>query len=98
MEILFFKKKNSSQGKALETRTSIYKRTEAAYALKMKTSRAIYSEVTQKFGFMAFNLRMFEDEKKARMGLIECVTHGLVTPYDVVYEKEGNFCFFIFRR
>lgn len=60
----------------------------------MKTSRAIYSEVTQKFGFMAFNLRMFEDEKKARMGLIECVTHGLVTPYDVVYEKEGNFCFF----
>lgn len=39
---------------------------------------------------MPFNLRVFDDEKKARMGVMECVTHKLVTPYPVLWEKPGE--------
>merc|ERR1712212_195564 len=31
-----------------------------------------------------------EDERKARMGVVECVTHKLVEPFQVLYEKEGE--------
>jgi hypothetical protein len=34
--------------------------------------------------------RALEDENKGRLGIKECVEHGLVTPYDVLYEKEGE--------
>ncbi|KAJ3279380.1 Proliferation-associated protein 2G4 [Borealophlyctis nickersoniae] len=85
---------SSGEGKAkpLETRTTIYKRhSDTTYNLKMKTSRAVLSEVNAKFGTMAFGLRQFEDEKKARMGILECANHGLVVPYSVLYEKEDAF-------
>jgi len=51
----------------------------------------VLSEVTTKFNMMPFNIRSLEDEKKARMGLMECVSHGLITPYEILYEKEGEF-------
>lgn len=38
--------------------------------------------------------RAFEDEKKARLGVVECVKHDLVEPYNVLYEKEGIFLSF----
>lgn len=57
----------------------------------MKASRAFISEVEKRFGNMAFTLRAFEEEKKARMGVVECVTHKLVDPFNVLYEKEGEF-------
>ena len=38
---------------------------------------------------MAFNLRDFDDQKKARMGLVECVKYKLIDPYQVLYEKNG---------
>jgi len=57
----------------------------------MKASRAFFSEVEKKFGTMAFTLRSFEDEKRARMGVVECVTHKLVEPFNVLYEREGEF-------
>ena len=50
----------------------------------MKTSRAIFSEVQKKAGPFPFNVRVLEDEKRARMGLQEAVQHNLVKPYDVV--------------
>lgn len=34
--------------------------------------------------------RSFEDEKKARMGVVECVNHKLIEPFTVLYEKEGT--------
>lgn len=37
------------------------------------------------------NSRSFEDETKARLGVIECAKHDLVEPYPVYYEKEGEF-------
>ena len=38
-------------------RTTVYKRTEESYALRLKTSRAVLSEISSKFGQMAFNVR-----------------------------------------
>jgi hypothetical protein len=46
------------------------------YQLKMKTSRAIFSEVQKKAGAFPFTLRTLEDEKRARMGVQEAVAHG----------------------
>ena len=54
------------------------------YQLKMKTSRAVFSDVQKKAGAFPFNIRVLEDEKRARMGLQEAVQHSLVKPYDVV--------------
>ena len=39
-------------------------------------------------------LRAFEDEKKAKMGVVECAKHGLLEPFNVLWEKEGMFCRF----
>jgi len=33
--------------------------------------------------------RSFEDEKKAKMGIVECVKHSLIEPFNVLYEREG---------
>lgn len=34
---------------------------------------------------------MFEDEQKARMGVKECYEHNVVQPYELLWEKEGEF-------
>lgn len=84
----------SSDGKARRegARTTIFKkRPETTYQLKMKTSRATLTEIQKKFGSFPFTLRAMEDEKKARMGVQEPQQHGLLTPYDVLYDKEGEF-------
>lgn len=77
--------------KEKDTRTTVYKKTENIYSLKMKASRVFFSEVTNKFTAMPFTLRAFEDEKKARMGVVECVNHGLIEPFNVLWEKEGEY-------
>ncbi|KAI0279717.1 peptidase M24, structural domain-containing protein [Russula aff. rugulosa BPL654] len=75
-----------------ETRTTIYQREHTvSYQLKMKTSRAVFSEVQKKAGPFPFNVRVLEDEKRARMGLQEAVQHSLVKPYDVVYTPSNTF-------
>ncbi|XP_071443458.1 proliferation-associated protein 2G4 [Hetaerina americana] len=78
-------------GREMDTRVTIYKKTEDTYMLKLKTSRAFYSEVTHKYGNMPFNLRVFEDQKKAKMGVVECVNHKLIDPFQVIYEKSGEY-------
>lgn len=57
----------------------------------MKASRAFFSEVEKKFGNMPFTMRALEDEKKARMGAVECANHKLIEPFVVLFEKEGEF-------
>ncbi|KAF5928389.1 hypothetical protein HPG69_014994 [Diceros bicornis minor] len=85
---------SSGEGKAKDAgqRTTIYKRDPSKqYGLKIKTSRAFFSEVERRFDAMPFTLRAFEDEKKARMGVVECAKHELLQPFNVLYEKEGEF-------
>jgi len=50
----------------------------------MRNSRMVLSEAQKKAGSFPFNLRVLEDEKRARMGLQEAVQHSLVKPYEVV--------------
>merc|ERR1712002_156184 len=79
------------QGREKNAKITVYKKTEDTYMLKMKTSREFYSRVSKQFGSMPFNLRSLEEEKKARMGVVECVTHKLIEPFQVLYEKEGEY-------
>eukprot|EP00899_Mesostigma_viride_P003280 jgi/Mesvir1/12953/Mv05966-RA.1 len=73
-----------------EKQTTVYKRDVAVnYSLKMKASRVTFSEIQTKFPIMPFSTRALED-KRARLGLVECVAHGLLTPYPVLFEKPGE--------
>lgn len=73
------------QARLEESRTTIYqKESTVTYQLKMKTSRAVFSEVQKKAGAFPFNIRCLEDEKRARLGLQEAVQHSLVKPYEVM--------------
>jgi len=71
-----------------EYRTTVYKRdVEVNYRLKMKASRFVLTEVDKTFPTLPFTLRHFDDERQAKMGITECVSHGLLTPYPVLQEK-----------
>ncbi|WOO79287.1 Proliferation-associated protein 2G4 [Vanrija pseudolonga] len=74
-----------------DARTSVYKRAnDVNYQLKMKTSRATFSEVQKKSGAFPFTLRALEDERRARMGVQEAVAHGLLKPYEVTQTVAGS--------
>lgn len=74
-----------------EKQTTVYKKDEGVnYQLKMKASRFIFSEIKENFSRMPFTARSLE-EKRARLGLVECVNHGHLQPYPVLYEKPGDF-------
>lgn len=71
-------------------RTTVFKRNvEANYKLKMKNSRYLISEVDKKYPTLPFTLANFEDERAAKMGVTECVSHGLLTPYPVLHEQKS---------
>jgi len=76
------------KGKETDSRTTVYKKTEQVYQLKMKASRAFLAEVDKNFGPMPFTLRSLPDENKARMGVVECVNHKLLEAFNVLYEKD----------
>lgn len=85
---------STGEGKPTDkgTRTTVFKRAaEQKYRLKMKASRFLINEVSKRFPSLPFTLRALgEDERQARMGVVECVNHGLLHPYPVLYEKEGD--------
>ncbi|KAM0754332.1 Creatinase/aminopeptidase [Meredithblackwellia eburnea MCA 4105] len=69
--------------KADESRTTIFQKTTSTYSLKMKASRATFSEISKKAGAFPFTLRVLEEESKARFGVRECTQHGLLKQFDV---------------
>mmetsp|Transcript_17381 Transcript_17381/g.29787 ORF Transcript_17381/g.29787 Transcript_17381/m.29787 type:complete len:386 (+) Transcript_17381:39-1196(+) len=85
-----------------EKQTQVYKRSlDASYNLKLKASRAVFSIIQNSFPAMPFTLRALagEGEKDAKdplgaaqlsMGLKECLNHGLLHAYPVLYEKTGE--------
>jgi len=75
-----------------EKATTVYKRNlEVEYQLRMKNSRAVFAEIGKKYPAMPFSVRGLESEaNNIRFGLIECITHGLLQPYPVLHEKEGE--------
>lgn len=68
-------------------RTTVFKRNvEANYKLRMKNSRYLISEVDKKYPTLPFTLAYFEDERSAKLGVTECISHALLTPYPVLHE------------
>lgn len=78
------------QGRERDTKITVYKKTDETYMLKMKNSRDFFSQVQKKYGNMPFTLRNMDNETKAKMGVVECVTHKLIEPFQVLYEKDGE--------
>jgi len=78
-------------GREKDAKVSIYKKTGNTYLLKMKNSRDLYSKVTTKFGTMPFNLRSLDDLARAKMGVVECVNHEILEPFQVLFEREGEY-------
>lgn len=87
-----------------EKATTVYKRAlDAEYQLKVKSSRALFSEISKRFPTMPFTLRAVSEgagpegdkadlaKGQIRLGLVECLNHGLLHPYPVLHEKAGEF-------
>ena len=74
-----------------DSRTTIYKRNvDRNYSLKMKASRALYSEINKKYPTLPFAIRSFEDETQAKLGIRELIQHELVSGYPVLFERPGS--------
>lgn len=79
----------SGKIKNFENRPTLHRRTNLTYALKRPSSRKILSEVVKKFGTFAFSLRQLEDERDAKVGVVECVRGNVFRQYEVVGDKDG---------
>lgn len=78
-----------------DLRTTVYKRNvEQQYSLKMQASRALLAEVDKNFPTLPFTLRHLKDVRKAKLGLQECVAHGLLTPYPSLHDHSGTVAHF----
>jgi len=75
--------------KTLDNRATLHRRTNLTYILKRSTSRKILTEVVKKFGTFPFSLRQLDDEREARVGVVECVKTNVFRAYEVVADKEG---------
>lgn len=85
---------STGEGKPREegARTTLFKRNvDKTYSLRMKASRAFFSEVQKNASTMPFTLRTVEDERQAKLGVKECVQHDLLTPYPVLFERPDAF-------
>jgi len=75
-----------------DLRTTVFKRSlEKTYLLKLKSSRYLLQQINKKSPVFPFTLRCFDDERQARMGVSEMVSHGMVDPYPVLFEKDHEF-------
>jgi len=74
-----------------EKQTTVFKRAlQNEYSLKMKASRSFFSEVNRRFPTVPFTVRAVEDQRTAKLGLVECLNHELLLEYPVLYEKNGE--------
>jgi len=78
-------------GREKDAKITIYKKTDENYMLKLKAARSLLTDVKARYGNMPFNIRYFEEETKARMGLVECISHKVMEPFQVLYEKPNEF-------
>lgn len=78
-----------------DLRTTVYKRNvEQQYSLKVQASRSLLAEVDKNFPTLPFTLRHISDVRKARLGLTECISHGLLTPYPSLHDHSGKVAHF----
>lgn len=83
-----------------EKEITVYKRAlDVEYKLKLKASRAVFSEVNKRYPAMPFTIRALTEgtegqadltDGQMRLGLVECLGHGLLHQYPVLHEKQGD--------
>lgn len=75
-----------------EKETTVFKRAlETQYQLKIKASRELFAEINKKYPTMLFSLRGIDGTAgKTRLGLADCLNHGLLHAFPVTYEKEED--------
>ncbi|PSS28267.1 hypothetical protein M430DRAFT_132593 [Amorphotheca resinae ATCC 22711] len=78
----------SGKIKNYENRATLHRRTALTYALKRPSSKKILNEVVKKFGTFPFSLRQLEDERDAKVGVVECVRGNVFRQYEVVGDKD----------
>ena len=59
---------------------------------QINASRALFTEVNKRFPTLPFTMRAIED-KKARLGLVECLKHDLLTPLILTPQKFTDYVF-----
>ena len=79
----------SGKVKTLDNRPTLHRRTTITYGLKRPSSRQILSEIVKKFGTFPFSLRQLDDERAAKVGVVECVRSNVVRQYEVIADKDG---------
>lgn len=75
--------------KTLENRPTLHRRTTITYGLKRPSSRQTLSEIVKKFGTFPFSLRQLDDERAAKVGVVECVRSNVLRQYEVVADKDA---------
>ena len=76
-------------------RTTIFKRNvEKQYLLKVKAARQVLAEVDKKYPTMPFTMRHLSDLRSAKLGINECIAHGLLTPYPSLHDYSGKVAHF----
>ena len=75
--------------KTLENRPTLHRRTTITYQLKRPSSRQTLSEIVKKFGTFPFSLRQLDDERSAKVGVVECVRSNVLRQYEVVADKDS---------
>ena len=74
--------------KTLDHRPTLHRRTKITYQLKRPSSRQTLSEIVKKFGTFPFSLRQLDDERAAKVGVVECVRSNVLRQYEVVADKD----------
>ncbi|CAD6505431.1 BgTH12-00922 [Blumeria graminis f. sp. triticale] len=80
----------SGKIKNLENRATLHRRTNLTYALRRPSSKKVLNEVVKRFGVFPFSLRQLEDERDAKVGVVECVRGNVFRQYEVVGDKDGE--------
>lgn len=76
-------------------RTTIFKRNvEHQYLLKVKAARQLLAEVDKKYPTLPFTMRNLSDVRTAKLGITECINHGLLTPYPSMHDYSGKVAHF----
>ncbi|BDD55308.1 Curved DNA-binding protein (42 kDa protein) [Monascus purpureus] len=80
----------SGKVKTLDHRATLHRRTTTTYILKRPSSRQTLSEIVKKFGTFPFSLRQLDDEKSAKVGVVECVRGGVLRQYEPAGEADNS--------
>lgn len=60
-----------------------------------QASRGVFKEINTRFPALPFTFRELggtssREASSSRLGIVECLSHGLLHPYPVMFEKSGE--------